>query len=184
VADDSSPSSETPGWIRPVVAVVIVLLGLGMASLREQVDAPVARGVEAPTFVLPLLGSQTTVDLADKRGEVVLVNFWATWCKPCEDEMPAMDRLYRSLKPEGFEMLAISVDEEAAVVEQFQQRLGVEFPILLDPLQDISRKYQTTGFPESLLIDRNGMIVERYIGPRDWDHVIYAERIRRLLRES
>ncbi|MFT5696889.1 MAG: hypothetical protein ACI9QQ_002871 [Myxococcota bacterium] len=56
--------------------------------------------------------------------------------------------------------------------------------MLLDPLQDISRKYQTTGFPESLLIDRNGMIVERYIGPRDWDHVIYAERIRRLLRES
>ena len=124
------------------------------------------------------------MNLEQLRGKVVLINFWATWCKPCEDEMPAMDRLYRSLAAEGFEMLAVSVDEEPEAVEKFRQRLGVSFPILLDPHQEVSRRYQTTGFPESLLIDRDGMIVERYIGPREWDHATYAKRIRKLLKKS
>ena len=80
--------------------------------------------------------------------------------------------------------LAVSVDEELEVVEKFRQRLGVSFPNLLDPDQTVSRRYQTTGFPESLLIDREGLIVERYIGPRDWDHAVYAKRIRKLLGKS
>lgn len=167
-----------------MLVAVVVAIGLSVVLLREDVADPVSRGVEAPSFRLPVLGESKQVDLAEFRGQVVLLNFWATWCKPCEDEMPAMDRLYRALQPEGFEMLAVSVDEESELVERFRQRLGVSFPILLDPLQEISRRYQTTGFPESLLIDRRGMIVERYIGPRDWDHAAYAERIRKLLKET
>ncbi|MCH7866326.1 MAG: TlpA family protein disulfide reductase [Myxococcales bacterium] len=166
------------------MVIAVVALGLGVMSLREEVDSPVARGLEAPAFSLPVLGGEGTVNLVDTRGQVVLLNFWATWCKPCEDEMPAMDRLYRSLAAEGFEMLAVSVDEEPEAVEKFRQRLGVSFPILLDPHQEVSRRYQTTGFPESLLIDRDGMIVERYIGPREWDHATYAKRIRKLLKKS
>ncbi len=162
--------------------IVVVGIGIGVLSLREDVARPVARGVEAPTFTLPLLEGGAPVALEDYRGQVVMLNFWATWCKPCEDEMPAMDRLYRALSPEGFEMLAVSVDEESELVAAFRQRLGVSFPILLDPAQNVARAYQTTGFPESLLIDQEGMIVERYIGPRDWDHATYTERIRRLLR--
>lgn len=177
----ASHGASSLGWLRPVVVIVVVAVGLGVASLRPIVDRPVARGLEAPAFSLPVLGGDSTVNLVDTRGQVVLLNFWATWCKPCEDEMPAMDRLYRSLSPEGFEMLAVSVDEEPELVEKFRQRLGVSFPILLDPEQNVSRRYQTTGFPESLLIDREGMIVERYIGPRDWDHSTYAKRIRKLL---
>lgn len=177
----TSPGASSPGWLRPVVVIIVVAVGLGLAFLREEVESPVARGLEAPTFSLPVLGGEGTMDLVDTRGQVVLLNFWATWCKPCEDEMPAMDRLYRSLAPEGFEMLAVSVDEDPELVEKFCQRLGVSFPILLDPQQVVSRRYQTTGFPESLLIDRDGMIVERYIGPRDWDHSTYARRIRKLL---
>jgi len=177
----ASHGASSLGWLRPVVVIVVVAAGLGVASLRPIVDRPVARGLEAPAFSLPVLGGDSTVNLVDTRGQVVLLNFWATWCKPCEDEMPAMDRLYRSLSAEGFEMLAVSVDEEPELVEKFRQRLGVSFPILLDPEQNVSRRYQTTGFPESLLIDREGMIVERYIGPRDWDHSTYAKRIRKLL---
>ena len=181
---DPEAGTANKAWLPPVAAVLVVAVGVAFALLREQPADPVARGVEAPEFDLPLLGaSPKRITLADIDGQVVLLNFWATWCKPCEDEMPAMDRLYRALQPEGFEMLAVSVDEETALVERFQERLGVSFPILLDPAQDVSRRYQTTGFPESLLIDKNGMIVERYIGPRDWDHTIYAERIRKLLKE-
>jgi peroxiredoxin len=168
-----------------VLAVgVVVACGLALVLLREDVAAPVSRGVLAPSFELPVLGASNSVSLEQYKGKVVLLNFWATWCKPCEDEMPAMDRLYRALAPEGFEMLAVSVDEEAGPVETFRRRLGVSFPILMDPAQDVSRLYQTTGFPESLLIDGRGMIVERYIGPRDWDHATYAKRIRRLMEEG
>ena len=164
-----------------MVVAVVVSLGLSLVLLREEVAKPISRGVEAPAFDLPVLGATGRVSLDQYRGRVILLNFWATWCKPCEDEMPAMDRLYRSLATEGFELLAVSVDEETEPVEIFRQRLGVSFPILMDPTQEISRLYQTTGFPESLLIDGDGMIVERYIGPRDWDHSTYAKRIRKLL---
>lgn len=181
-SDAAAPGNSS--WLRPVAAVVVVGLGLALAMLRDEPAEPVARGARAPEFDLPLLGSSKRITLADIDGQVVLLNFWATWCKPCEDEMPAMDRLYRALQPEGFEMLAVSVDEESGLVERFRERLGVSFPILFDPAQDVSRRYQTTGFPESLLIDRDGMIVERYIGPRDWDHATYAERIRKLLKEG
>lgn len=182
-ADTNTPGPEpaaTPIWLRPLIVLVVVGLGVLVFLQQEEVARPVARGVDAPDFSLPLLGGEP-VRLEDYRGQVVLLNFWATWCKPCEDEMPAMDRLYRALAPEGFEMLAVSVDEESGVVREFQERLGVSFPLLLDPAQNVARAYQTTGFPESLLIDQQGRIVERYIGPRDWDHSTYAERIRRLL---
>lgn len=92
-----------------------------------------------------------------------------------------MERLYRRLRPLGFEMLAVSVDDDVAAVERFRERLSLSFPIAMDSGQEVSRRYQTTGFPESILIDRDGRVIERYIGPRDWDLEVYAERIQRLL---
>jgi len=119
--------------------------------------------------------------MADHRGQVVLINFWATWCKPCEDEMPAMQRLYAELQPLGFELLAVSVDKEAPEVAAFRDKMSLTFPILLDSDESVSRLYQTAGYPESLLIDRDGVVVERYVGPREWDDAAYVERIRKLL---
>ena len=93
-----------------------------------------------------------------------------------------MERLYRGLAPEGLALVAISVDDEPEVVERFRERLGISFPIALDPSQEVARLYQTRGFPESLLVDRDGIVIERYVGPREWN--IYRERIRALLRGS
>ena len=121
------------------------------------------------------------VALEDFRGRVVLVNFWATWCKPCEDEMPAMERLYQRLAPAGFELLAISVGETPEVVGPFRDRVGVTFPVLLDEDESVAGRWQTFAFPESLLVDRDGTILERYVGPRDWDAPAYVARIRNLL---
>jgi thiol-disulfide isomerase/thioredoxin len=115
---------------------------------------------------------------------VVLINFWATWCKPCEDEMPAMQRLYTALRGgegERFELLAISVDEADAEVRAFRERLALTFPILLDPEKRSANAYHTFRFPESWLIDRSGVVVARYVGPREWDDPLYVERIRRLM---
>jgi len=142
---------------------------------------PIRPGQPAPAFTLPLLADGRPAALSDLRGRIVLLNFWATWCKPCEDEMPAMERLYKELAGPGFEMLAVSVDAGRDEVEAFQKRLGVTFPILLDPAKRVSEAYQTYRFPETFLIDREGRILARYIGPRDWDAAVYRDRIRRLV---
>ena len=142
---------------------------------------PVGRGRPAPGFTLERLAGGAPVSLSDLRGQVVLVNFWATWCKPCEDEMPAMERLYRELRAEGFVLLAISVDHDRDEVARFRERLGLSFPILLDSGQAVARAYLTFRFPESLLIDSDGVVLERYIGAKEWDSEAYVERIRRLL---
>jgi peroxiredoxin len=152
----------------------------------EGVPAPLAPGDRAPGFELPALGGDQTLALESQAGRVVLLNFWATWCGPCEEEMPSMERLHRGLAAERFSLLAVSVDDDAAAVEAFRARLGLTFPILLDPDETAARLYQTTGYPESILIDAAGRVVERYVGPRAWDDPLYAERIRALLagRES
>jgi peroxiredoxin len=145
------------------------------------VSPVIGRGAAAPDFSLPALDSAEPVSLGNLRDRIVLVNFWATWCKPCEAEMPAMERLYRSLQPEGFELLAISVGEPEAVVREFRDRLGVTFPVLLDADKRVANEWQTFVYPASLLVDRNGVILERYVGPREWDSDAYVARLRRLL---
>lgn len=95
--------------------------------------------------------------------------------------MPAMERLYRALRAEGFSILAISVDRDPDEVRRFRERLGLSFPILLDPEQRVARAFLTFRFPESLLIDPDGVVLERYIGAKEWDAEVYVERIRRLL---
>lgn len=150
-------------------------------SMGGDTPDPVGRGTPAPDFSLERLDGDA-VTLSALRGKVVLVNFWATWCEPCEAEMPAMERLYRELAPEGFELLAVSVDDGPEPVRVFRDRMGLSFPILLDASKATAEAYQTFRFPESLLLDRRGVVVERYIGGRDWDAPAYVERIRRLLR--
>ena len=95
-----------------------------------------------------------------------------------------MGRLYTSLRDHGFELVAISVDDGREEVERFQARLALPFPVALDPDKRVAERYQTYRFPESYLVDRQGRIVERYIGPKDWDAPAYVERVRRLLSEG
>jgi peroxiredoxin len=142
---------------------------------------PIEPGLVAPGFSLPVLGGEAKLSLESLRGKVVLLNFWATWCKPCEDEMPAMENLYQTLGSQDFELVAVSVDDDRGAVEEFTARLGLTFPILLDPQKQAADAYQSYRFPESYLIDREGVLVARYIGPRDWDAPAYVARIRRLL---
>ena len=163
------------------LVVLCVAAGAVFALLAEPTGEPIGRGSRAPDFSLPRLGGGEPVRLAGLRGRVVLVNFWATWCKPCEDEMPAMQRLYEALAGPAFELLAISVDEDPAAVSRFRDRLGLGFPILLDPDQRVARAWQTFRFPETLLVDANGTVVERYVGPKEWDAAAYVDLIRRLL---
>jgi peroxiredoxin len=157
-----------------VAAVLAVLL------FAEPPADPIRPGQRAPEFELALLDGGS-VSLEALRGKVVLVNFWATWCAPCEAEMPAMERLYAALRGDGFELLAISVDAERDDVEAFRKRLALTFPIALDPDKRAADAYQSHRFPESYLVDRDGTIRARYIGPRDWDAGVYVDHIRRVI---
>jgi peroxiredoxin len=162
---------------------LVLSLGVLWALSGDRSSAPADVGAPAPVFRLPdLEGAE--VGLADFRGQVVLVNFWATWCKPCEDEMPAMERLYQDLSPEGFELLAVSVDAGIEEVRAFQERLRLSFPILHDGDKEASDRYQSSRYPESFLVDRDGTLVARFIGPREWDTPAYRDRVARLIRSD
>jgi peroxiredoxin len=166
--------------VRAVLGVALVAAAIALVVAREPVPPPLQEGVPAPEFRLPRLGDGE-VALRELRGKIVLVNFWATWCAPCEQEMPAMQRLHDRLAPRGFELLAISVDTGDAEVEAFRSRLGLGFPILRDPGKEAAEAYQSFRYPESFLVDREGQLVARYIGERDWDAPEYVARVERLL---
>jgi len=121
--------------------------------------------------------------LADYRGRAVLVNFWATWCAPCREEAPSLERLYKSLAGDGFELLGISIDAEAdaPAVEAFRSEYGLTFPIPRDPEKRVYGAYQASGVPETFLVDREGRVLERFVGPQNWDDPRYAREIRRAL---
>lgn len=166
--------------------ILAAVLGVGIVVAlwtAKQPPPPIEVGTAAPTFVLPTL-HEGQVSLASLRGKVVLVNFWASWCRPCQVEMPAMERLYQKLQPRGFELVAVSVDEKRKDVEDFSKRLDLTFPILLDPHKRVATIYQTFRYPESFLINRKGTLVEHYVGSRDWDAPAYVSRIERLLGGS
>ncbi len=115
-------------------------------------------------------GKLPNISLKDYRGSVVFLNFWATWCPPCREEMPRMEKLYQTLKGTNFEILAVSIDRTGSnAVVPFMKEMGLSFPALLDPDRRVSRKYSVVSVPISYLIDCRGNIAGKAIGARKWD---------------
>jgi len=161
-----------------------VAAGLAMA-LRGPGTLPLRVGSPVPELRLQdLAGGEVAV--ADLRGRVVFVNFWGTWCPPCRTEAPSLERLYQKLHDEGFEVLGVSIDGpgEASQVDAFREEFGLSFPILMDPQKKVYDAYHATGVPETFMIDPHGRLVERFIGPRDWDHPRYERAVRRSLSSA
>ena len=123
---------------------------------------------QAPDFTLPTL-SGAPIRLADLRGKVVLLNFWATWCVPCRTEMPSIEALYQRYKDRGLEVVAVNLDIlSTAGVAEFVQEAGVTFRVGLDPSWSSAQAYRVLGLPTTYLIDRAGYVVVREFGARDW----------------
>lgn len=120
-------------------------------------------GAVAPDFSLQSVDG-VEASLSDYRGEVVLLNFWATWCAPCRLEMPAFQQRYRELAPEGLQVLAVNFDESEEEVRAFQQELDLSFPLLLDPGGMVQRIYRVLGYPTTYLVDRDGVIQAIHVG--------------------
>lgn len=167
-----------------VIGVVAALAGGAYAMVRfGPENTGVEIGKKAPDFRLLDVASGDSVSLRTlARGEVTLINIWATWCEPCKEEMPAMQRTYAELAPRGFKILAVSIDNgDGAPVKEFAERLGITFNILQDRSGSIQQVYQTTGVPESFLLDRDGTIVKRVIGAHDWSSVANRKLVDRYL---
>lgn len=169
-----------------VVGLVVLLLaaGLGAASyfMKDQLF-PVTLGSNAPDFKAKILGEQKFKTFADYKGQVVLLNVWATWCGPCQAELPSLQKLYREYGEKGLKMVAISIDDYVTEdsIRNYAKNFGLSFEILHDSTHDIERIYQTTGYPETFIIGREGTIRKKWIGPDDWSSIGNRALIAQLL---
>jgi cytochrome c biogenesis protein CcmG/thiol:disulfide interchange protein DsbE len=125
-------------------------------------------GKPAPDFVLEDAEGKTW-KLSSLKGQVVFVNFWATWCKPCRDEMPSMEALNKAMAGQPFQMLSIVFNDDLDMANSFARGLGATFPVLANPSPELTEAYMITGVPETFLIDTNGILRHKFIGPYNWD---------------
>jgi peroxiredoxin len=156
------------------IVAVVVAAAFAYVHLAENKGYALKAGTEAPGFRLPSLAGGE-VDLASQRGKVVVLNFWATWCPPCVAEMPSLERLHRSLSPEGVSVVTVSTDEDEAELRRFVAEHALTLPVLKDPGGRVAAgQYRTTGYPETFVLDRNGRVLQHVVGPAEWDS---AERL-------
>ncbi len=169
-------------WIAVAVVLGVLGFGLGAALVLSPEIKRIEPGVRAPDARVVDVATGDTVGIRDFRGEVVLLNVWATWCAPCLEEMPSMERLYQELGPEGLRIVAVSIDQlDPAAVRRWTEERALTFTILQDRSGKIEQTFQTTGTPESFVLDKDGVIVKKVIGAVPWDHPAQKALFRRLL---
>ncbi len=171
--------------------VVGALVGIGWLT-REPVVA-LEPGGPAPSLELPRMRGGM-LSLAELRGQVVIVNIWATWCGPCVKEMPSLQRVYEEYGDNGLEIVAVAVDDRPGerqpdgsvegLVSEFVDRLGLTFPVVLDPTGGTERSFGTEYLPTTVLIDRQGRVRHREVGGRSWDEAPYVDMIESLVEEE
>jgi peroxiredoxin len=137
----------------------------------------------APDFTLPARAGPE-VSLSGLKGQVVLINFWATWCGPCRREMPLLDQLYQRYKGLGFAMLGVNVEEDSTLADRFLKDTPVSFPVLLDRQNAVSKLYDVTAMPSTVLVDREGRVRYVHYGYQPGIENQYQDEIRSLIREK
>jgi thiol-disulfide isomerase/thioredoxin len=197
---DPAPLPDRPTSRRRWLEAVGLILGLAallvVAALWSQstprgdaggaADAfDVARVPPAPAPDFELTGLDgKPVRLGDFRGRVVFLNFWATWCPPCREEMPAMQALAAELEKQGLVVLALNYEESAETAEAYIRETGLTLPVLLDAEGAVARRYRVTGLPASFFVDRRGALVGSVLGIRDWQGAGARRYIEGLLRPA
>jgi cytochrome c biogenesis protein CcmG, thiol:disulfide interchange protein DsbE len=186
--DQSSTSSHavpTQGGSRLLImlaGVVILAIVFVIVWLQSAKYEPLAVGKQAPDFALSDL-SDKPYRLSDFRGKVVFLNFWATWCKPCREEMPSMEVLYKNFEKDGLVVLAVSIDRVTTTkdIPPFVKGMNLTFPVLIDSWGQTDKPYKRMGVPETFIIDQQGVIREIVIGPRDWTRLDSLPVVTKLL---
>ncbi len=156
------------------VASLLLVASAGAAAVQPSALAPdfTLRSVDGPNL-----------RLREQRGRVVLVNFWATWCGPCRQEMPHLNKLYDKYRGSGFVLLGVNIDDDARTATDLSAKLGLKFPVLLDTDKTVSRLYEMGAMPSTVVIDREGRVRYLHRGYRDGVELTYDQQIRALLKE-
>ena len=166
------PTQSSKLWLYVNIAIGVALILAGVAVLFLMDKEPAAtstvavsphQGKAAPDFSLPSLAGET-VALSNYKGQVVLINLWATWCPPCKAEMPTLNAYYQANKDKGFVVLAVNDQEDAITVNNFIEANGFGFPVLLDTQSRVLDTYNVRALPTTFVIDRNGVIQYVHMG--------------------
>jgi len=177
----TSRSKKKIAFLAVLIVLTALFIGGSLVMDRTTGTKIITSGDRAPEFRLQKFDGGF-VSLSDLRGKVVMVHFWATWCPPCVEEIPALDRLHHSSLGKDFEMLAVSVDEGGAgAVAAFIQKNKLNIPVLFDPGRDIAGLYGTYKFPETYIVDRQGVVRYKAIGPRDWTEPSNIQILRNII---
>ncbi len=154
--------------VRALQAGALVLLaGLCFVVADSHRERLVLVGDSAPRFQVTT-DKGTKISRTDFGGKLLVINFWATWCPPCVDEMPSLQAMAQQLGPKGVVVLGVSVDKNEASYKRFLQQARIQFETARDPEAGISAEYGTFKYPETYVINRDGKVVQKHIGPRDW----------------
>lgn len=172
-------------WPVAFFSIGVLLLAFGVVWLQSSKYEPLVVGMPAPDFTLPNLEDRQ-IRLSDYRGKVVFLNFWATWCKPCREEMPSMEAMHQSLEKDGLVVLAVSIDRVTTKkdIPPFIKSLNLTFPVLVDSWGQTDKRYKLMGVPETYIIDQEGVLREKVIGPRDWTRMDSLRVVTSLLKKS
>jgi peroxiredoxin len=160
---DMSKANATKTFV-----LVVILAGAVYFALRQHQPAPLAIGERATDFSVPAVPSGS-LDLKNYRGQIVVLNFWATWCPPCVEETPSLEQFAEKMRDHGVVVLGVSVDEDEKALQNFVRENGISFPIGRDPNRAISNGYGTFQYPETYIMDRHGVLAEKVIGFTDWN---------------
>ena len=179
---ESSPARSNKLVIVLASAAILAVV-FGLVWMQSSKYEPLTVGKVAPDFHLPDLNDKE-LRLSDFRGKVVFLNFWATWCKPCREEMPSMEILYKNFEKDGLVILAISIDRVTTKkdIPPFVKALNLTFPILIDSWGQTDKRYKLMGVPETYIIDQQGILREKVIGPRDWTVLDNLQIVTQLLK--
>jgi peroxiredoxin len=166
--------------INSCLAIGALVLSLALSS-ASTIAKPVT-GEKSPDFTLKSRDGGN-MKLSEQRGNIVLVNFWASWCGPCREELPAFEELYQEYQDMGVEILAVNVDDEAEKANVLLQDIEVSFPVLFDTSGEVSKLYDVNAMPTTVLVDRDGNVRLLHPGYRKGDEKKYEKAIKMLMRE-
>lgn len=166
---------------KPMYTIVILCAAVLLAACGKTPPVAVV-GKPAPGFSLVDRQGKTW-KLSGLRDQVVFVNFWASWCPPCREELPSMENLYRSMPADRFKMLSILYKDEPAAADALAATFGITFPVLVDPGDKTGQAYGLTGVPETFIVDKKGVLREKFIGPRQWDSPQARQMLMKYLAE-
>ena len=161
-------------------ALALMLVAFCGALYNQLHQTIVNAGDTAPNFTITT-DSGKTVTVHDFGGKLLLLNFWATWCPPCVDEIPGLNELATRLGPKGLVILGVSVDKDEQLYRSFLERSPLAYQTARDPEEKINLKYGTIQYPESYLIDRSGKVLEKFISSQPWDSPQMIEHVNSLL---